>query len=119
MISIRQILNKIFPKLNALEESPTCIVKPPVSGSSIDPFNPDSVETYDQGIEVPCIYSEQPEIASSNNNIVLKQVMYIYIKQDDIDYIDESYRIIFNNKRYRPTEIQNLFGLWKLKVFKE
>lgn len=121
MISIRQILDKIFPKLNAIEEAPTVIVvKSTTSGSEpTNPFDPNDVEQYNNQVTVPCIYSEQPEMVTSNNNLVIQQTMYLYIQQKDMPELTLHDRFIFNNKRYRPLDIQNLFGLWRVKVLKE
>jgi|GEM_PF-4254332 len=119
MQSIRSILDKVFPKLRAIEENPLVTVIRIDSQQSTNPFDPVTEEDYNEEIVVPCIYSEQPEIVSSNNNITTQQQMYFYIQDTDLPEVKMSDRFIFNETRYKPTNRQNLFGLWKIKVDKE
>ena len=119
MQSIRSILDKVFPKLRAIEEQPFVTVIRISSTQTTNPFDPVSDEDYDEEIIVPCIYSEQPEIISSNNNITTQQQMYFYIQDRDLPEVKMSDRFIFNGLRYKPIDRQNLFGLWKIKVAKE
>ena len=120
MVKIRDVLlNKVFPKLHAIEEDATVIILRSSSSGSTNPFDSSSVTQYDEQFEVACLFSEQPEMVTSQNNIVVSQAMYFYIKDTDIQDISMHDRFIFQNKRYRPTEIQNLFGLWKIKVVRD
>jgi hypothetical protein len=120
MISIRQILNKVVPKLRALEENPEVTIIRPSTPASTNPFATQTTGVYDTRFVVPVVYSEQPEISTSANNISTQQVLYLYIQTSVISFeITYLERFIFKNKRYKPTEIQELFGLWKVKVTKE
>lgn len=124
MVSIRQILLKIFPKLRAIEENPEVKIIRMAQSSASGPFDNKLNEKYDEELTVACIYSEQPEISSSNNNITTQQIMYLYIKANDIGgttpgYVSLKDRFIFKNKRYKPADVQDLFGLWKVRVIKE
>jgi hypothetical protein len=122
-IKIRNIIKKILPTLKNLEEQPTAILKRISKRKSYTPFdNPNPTEDYDVSIEVPIIYSEQPEIVTSGNNITTQKKMYVYIHEDDLpeDFgeirLDD--RIYFRGVRYKPTAIRYLFGLWEIKVEK-
>ncbi len=128
MVSITQILAKVFPKLRAIEENPSLIVSRMSTQTSSNPFDTGvNNETYDLQEEVPCIYSEQPEMISGGSNIVTQQQMYFYIQATDLLGVFPTSdggvllkdRFIFKDKRYRPIDIQELFGLWKIKVTKE
>ncbi len=124
MVSIRQILLKIFPKLRAIEENPVVTIVRISQGTTSNPFDTTLNETYDESLEVPCIYSEQPEIVTSNNNVTTQQIMFLYIKSGDIEgsepgHVSLKDRFIFNHKRYKPADVQDLFGLWKVRVIKE
>lgn len=124
MVSIRQILLKIFPKLRAIEENPEVKIIRMSKQSTTNPFDTTLNETFDEELVVPCIYSEQPEITSSNNNITTQQIMFLYIKADDVGGLQPGYlslkdRFVFKNKRYKPADVQDLFGLWKVRVIKE
>ena len=125
MVSIRQILLKIFPKLRAIEENPDVQIIRISQGTTSNPFSTALNEKYDEVLDnVPCIYSEQPEIATSNNNITTQQTIYLYIKSADVGGMSPGYlsmkdRFVFKNKRYKPADVQDLFGLWKVRVVKE
>lgn len=120
MINLRTILNTvIFPKLHAIEESPQVTV---LSMSEQDTSNPFSGggqnESYDVSTTVNCIYSEQPEVVSSGNNVITQKVIYFYIKSEDIENLSLRNRFVFRENRYKAVDIQNIFGLWKVKVLK-
>lgn len=120
MSKIRKVIDKVFPKLAALEENPTItILRSSTASKSSNPFDSPKNESYDKKIDISCIYSEQPEIVTSAANITTQQQVYFYLKRKDIDILYLHDRIIFRNNRYRPVEIQDLFGLWKIKVVKE
>lgn len=120
MVSIRRVLlNKVFPKLHGIEENPTVVVLRSSGQANINPFNSEETNTYDVEIEIPCLFSQQPEMVTSSNNIVVSQATYLYLKSTDIDSVIMTDRFIFRNERYKPVEIQDLFGLWKVKVVKE
>jgi len=128
MVSISQILAKVFPKLRAIEENPDLTIIRMSQQTTSNPFDDVSGnEVYDDKQIVPCIYSEQPEIVTSISNVVTQQQIYFYIQAEDIVAVfpgtdgDLSLRdrFIFKNKRYRPVDIQELFGLWKIRVNKE
>ena len=129
MVSISQILAKVFPKLRAIEENPSLSIIRISEQTTSNPFDDNATnEVYDQLEEVACIYSEQPEIVTSASNIVTQQQMYFYIQtaaivavfpKDPEGNISLRDRFIFKSKRYRPVDIQELFGLWKIRVNKE
>jgi len=120
MISIRQILNKVFPKLQALEENPELTIIRISTTATSNPFETESSEVYDESVTVPVIYSEQPEIVTNANNISTQQSLYFYVQVESVPFVlTVRERFIFKNKRYRPVEVQDLFGLWKIKVVKE
>jgi hypothetical protein len=122
-IRIRDVILKILPTLQNLEEQPKAVLKRISHRKSHTPFdNPDPTEEYDIVIEVPIIYSEQPEIVTSGNNITTQKKMYVYIHEKDLpeDFGDIRLddRIIFRGVRYKPVSIRYLFGLWEIKVEK-
>ena len=81
MVSITQILNKVFPKLRAIEENPSLVVIRISTQTTSNPFSAGATnEVYDLQEEVDCIYSEQPEIVTSSSNIVTQQQMYFYLQ---------------------------------------
>ena len=120
MVSIRDVLiNKVFPKLHAIEENATVKVLRSSTPAATNPFESSQIGEYDQEFEVPCLFSEQPEMVTSQNNIVVSQALYFYLKETDIQDVSMHDRFVFKNTRYRPVQIQNLFGLWKIKVVKD
>ena len=120
MVKIRDVLlKKVFPKLNQIEENATVKILRSSQPEPSNPFDSTSTTQYDEELEVPCLFSQQPEMVTSANNIVVSQAMYFYLKEPDVGTITMKDRFIFNDKRYRPVEIQNLFGLWKVKVVKD
>jgi hypothetical protein len=130
MPTIRQILKKVVPKLQAIEENPTVeIIR--ISGvATTNPFTTTQKnEVYDVRFTVPCIYSEQPEIVRAVGNITTDKAMYLFIQTEDIlaaeqvntpenitGKITKKDRFIFKEGRYMPIEVQEIFGLWKIKV---
>jgi hypothetical protein len=131
MIKISQILDKVFPKLRGLEEDPMLTIIRSDSTISSNPFSGKVNAEYSVTFEVPCLYSEQPEIVRAGSNITTEQQMYLYIKQKDLvacepvdttreaGIISKKDRFVFKSRRFIPVEIQELFGLWKIKVAKE
>jgi len=129
MPTIRQILKKVVPKLQAIEENPTVqLIR--ISGTvTSNPFQTQKNEVYDVSFTVPCIYSEQPEIVRAAGNIYTDKATYLFIQTDDLLEAERKYspdnvtgkvtkkdRFIFKEGRYAPSEIQEIFGLWKIKV---
>jgi len=120
MVKIRDVLlKKVFPKLHDIEEKATVTVLRTSAAAPSNPFENVDTSQYDEEYTVDCLFSQQPEMVTSQNNIVVSQAMYFYIKETDIDNISMKDRFVFNNQRYRPVEIQNLFGLWKIKVVRD
>ena len=119
MANIRAILNKVYPKLRALEESPTLTLLRSTVNTSNNPFHDPINETYNKKIELTCIYSEQPELVTSAANVITQQQVYFYLQSSEIASVTLKDRFIFRERRYRPVEIQDLFGMWKIKVLKE
>ena len=119
MVKIRDVLlQKVFPKLFTLEENPTVVVlRTQRTGSN--PFDADDIGEYTERIEVPCLFSEQPEMVTSGTNVVVQHSLYLYIRETDVQHIGMTDRFEFKGRRYRPTEVQQLFGLWKIKVVRE
>ena len=116
MVKIRNVLmNKVFPKLFDLEEQPKVKILR-AQRRSTNPFDSEDIGEYGQEIEVPCLFSEQPEMVTSGNNIVVQHSLYLYIRESDAGQIDLTDRFIFRDRRYRPVEVQYLFGLWRVKV---
>jgi len=120
MINLRNIIEKvIFPKLHGIEESPTVMITSMSTQNTSNPFtNPQQNEDYDESYDVPCIFSEEPEIISSGNNITTQKVIYFYIQSKDAPELTLRDRFIFKEVRYKPIDLQDLFGLWKVKVLK-
>lgn len=122
MASIRKILKKVYPKLRALEENPTLTllrISASIDKKNNNPFEGPKNETYDKKIELTCIYSEQPEMVTGAGNVSTQQQVYFYLQMQDIELVTLKDRFIFRDRRYRPVEIQDLFGMWKIKVVKE
>lgn len=132
MPTITQILDKVFPKLRSIEEQPDVTIIRMTAEQTTNPFQGKKNEVYDISFTIPCIFSEQPEIVKSAANITTLQQMYFYVKRSDLLAAEAIHmptkvtgeitlkdRFIFNNKRYIPVEVQELFGLWKIKVNKE
>lgn len=119
MANIRKILEKVYPKLRALEENPTLTLIRMSEQQVSSPFSGPSNETYDKEIELTCIYSEQPELVTSAANITTQQQMYFYLMSKEIEIVSMKDRFVFRDRRYRPVEIQDLFGMWKVRVVKE
>jgi len=119
MISLRRVLAKIMPKLQAIEEFPTVTVLKMSERTRSNPFDPAPDNEYDVQIEVPCVYSEQPEVVLNNNTITTVQAIYFYIQTKDLPSFDLRDRLIFKQVRYKPIEVIELFGLWKIKAQKE
>jgi len=122
-IKIHDVILKILPTLQSLEENPTAILKRIAHKKAYTPFDSsNTTENYDKSYTIPIIYSEQPEIVTSGNNITTQKKMYIYIHEKDLpeDFgeirLDD--RIIFRGVRYKPVSIRNMFGLWEVKVEK-
>lgn len=132
MPTITQILDKVFPKLRAIEEQPSVTILRIENEVTANPFQSQQNESYTVSFTIPCIFSEQPEIVKSSANITTLQQMYFYVKRTDLTAAEQQYtpskvtgkitlkdRFIFNGNRYIPVETQELFGLWKIKVNKE
>ena len=132
MPTITQILDKVFPKLRAIEEQPDVEIIRISAPVTSNPFQATSHEVYSVSFTIPCIYSENPEIVKSGANVTTEQQMYFYVKQKDLiaaelihqpdkanGEISLKDRFVFKKKRYIPVEVQELFGLWKIKVNKE
>lgn len=132
MPTITQILDKVFPKLRAIEEQPDVAIIRISNPVTSNPFQATSNETYSIVFTIPCIYSENPEIVKSGSTVTTEQQMYFYVKQTDLLAAEKIYmpdkvfgeinlkdRFVFKKKRYIPVEVQELFGLWKIKVNKE
>lgn len=118
MISLRRVLKKVMPKLMAIEEYPTVTVLKMSTRSRTNPLDP-AADTYDTTMTVPCVYSEMPEVVISNNNISTVQSIYFYISTDDLPEFSLRDRLVFKQTRYKPTEVIELFGLWKIKAQRE
>jgi len=131
MATITQILEKVYPKLRKIEEDPILEILRTGSTSSSNPFAGKANAVYSLSFKVPCLFSEQPEIVRAGANISTEQQMYLYLKKSDLiecepvdanreeGIISLKDRFVFKNRRYVPVEIQELFGLWKIKVVKE
>lgn len=132
MPTITQILDKVFPKLRAIEEQPEVTIIRIEGGLATNPFATKQNETYTINFSIPCIFSEQPELVKNSSNITTEQQMYFYVKKTDLILAEKTAspdnvkgeislkdRFVFNGKRYIPVEVQFLFGLWKIKVNKE
>lgn len=131
MATITQILDKVYPKLRKIEENPSVTVFRVNDTISSNPFQGQANAVYSISFETPCLYSEQPEIIRSGSNISTEQQMYLYFKRNDlianepinanrdVGIISKKDRFSFKGKRYIPVEIQELFGMWKVKVSKE
>jgi len=119
MANIRKILEKVYPKLRSLEENPTLVLIRMSQTHASSPFGPAANETYDEEIHLTCIYSEQPELITSAANITTQQQMYFYLMSKEIELVSMKDRFVFRDRRYRPVEIQDLFGMWKIRVVKE
>jgi len=120
MINLRNIIEKtIFPKLHAIEESPTVTIISMSTQNTSNPFSSvEQNENYDTDLTVPCIFSEEPEVISAGNNITTQKVIYFYIKVTDAPDLNMRDRFVFKDVRYKPVDLQDLFGLWKVKVLK-
>lgn len=120
MAKIRKVIDKVYPKLAALEENPTLVLlRSSSTVKSSNPFDAPKNQSYDKKIELDCIYSEQPEVVTGAANITTQQQVYFYLQRKKIEEVTLHDRFIFRGNRYRPVEIQDLFGLWKIKVVKE
>lgn len=124
MANIRKILEKVYPKLRSLEEDPFLVLMRISEIEGSNPFAKDQNETYDTKYTLTCIYSEQPELVTSAANITTQQQMYFYLMSKELqgqglDEVSMKDRFIFRDRRYRPVEIQDLFGMWKIRVIKE
>lgn len=124
MANIRKILEKVYPKLRSLEENPTLVLIRISTDETSNPFDDAKNETYDAKYDLTCIYSEQPELVTSAANITTQQQMYFYLMAKElavynITSVSMKDRFIFRDRRYRPVEIQDLFGMWKIRVVKE
>jgi len=132
MPTITQILDKVFPKLRSIEEDPEVTIIRIGSNSTSNPFQATSNEVFSITFNIPCIYSEQPEIVKTGSNVITDQQLYLYIKQTDLLAAEQIHtptkvcgeislkdRFIFKKRRYIPVEVQEIFKLWKIKVSKE
>ena len=131
MVTITQILDKVFPKLRGIEENPVLTILRIEESISGNPFSGKMNDSYSISFDIPCIFSEQPEMIKSGANITTEQQMYFYLKKNDLltyepadttrepGIISKKDRFVFKNRRYIPVEVQELFGLWKIKVSKE
>ncbi len=124
MANIRKILEKVYPKLRSLEELPFLVLIRITETHASSPFSPAQNETYDEEVQLTCIYSEQPELVNSAANITTQQQVYFYLMSKEllthnIETVSMRDRFIFRDRRYRPVEIQDLFGMWKIRVVKE
>jgi hypothetical protein len=124
-VKLRNIIKKILPVFKELEEQPTATIMRMSKASNVIPTfgeKPLEDDEYDKRITVPIIYSEQPEIATSGNNITTQKRLYVYIHEDDLpeDFkeIRMEDRIIFRGVRYKPVGIRYLFGLWEIRCEK-
>ena len=117
MQSLRLILRKIYPKLRAIEENPKVIIRKLKTVRTNNPFEPDIGDVYED-VEVTCIYSENPETIIENNQLTSSKDLYLYILKDQIDNISHDDIVIFNNNQYKIEQLQDIFGLWKLRVSK-
>lgn len=120
MAKISKVIEKVYPKLRALEENPTLtLLRSSSITKSSNPFDAPKNQSYDKKIDIECIYSEQPEIVTGASNVTTQQQVYFYLKRSTISEITLHDRFLFRGNRYRPVEIQDLFGLWKIRVVKE
>lgn len=132
MPTITQILDKVFPKLRAIEEQPEVTIIRIDGAISSNPFQGKKNDVYSISFTVPCIFSEQPEIVKTSSNITTEQQMYFYIKMSDLKAAETQHtpmnvtgvislkdKFVFKQRRYAPVEVQEVFGLWKIKVNKE
>jgi len=120
MLQLRKVIEKvIFPKLHGIEESPTVTILGMSSENTSNPFSgTEHNESYDDSKTVDCIFSEEPEIISSGNNVTTQKVIYFYIKVPDFPELSLKNRFVFKGIRYKAMDVQDLFGLWKVKVVK-
>lgn len=129
MQSISSVIRKVMPKLAAIEDNPTVVVlKEKASTSTTVANTPWSTATtadgdYDTFENIPCVYSEQPEVAINNNQLITSRASYLYIVEQDlpstITKLTIRDRFVFKNDRYKPVDIQLLFGLWKIRINKQ
>jgi len=119
MQSIRQVIKKIEPKLRLLEEDPKITILVDISEDS--GYGNLGSPQYTEYANIGCIYSEQPETIVSSSAIITQKAIFFYIHEDNLPnglILSLTNRIIYNNDTYRPTDLQNLFGLWRTKVEK-
>ena len=132
MQSVRSILKKVIPKLQAIEENPTLTIIRISTPVSTNPFAGDQNEIYDTNIVVPCIYSTQNEIIQNAGNVTTQQTVHFYLQTDDIiaaetkitpgnitGEITMKDKILFQNRRYYPSGVNCTFGLWTINALKE
>jgi len=120
MKSLRRVIKKIEPKLRELEEDPKIILK--IDVSETEGYGDMGEPTYQEYPDVDCIYSEQPETIVNSSSIITQKAIFFYIHEDNlpdgVDTITLIDRIVYNDDTYRPTDLQNLFGLIRTKVEK-
>jgi hypothetical protein len=114
VINLRRVLNKVFPKLHAIEEMPTVTVLKEIQAGASNPF--EETEPQYEKHEVKCIYSEEPEMVLKEGVLVTSKAMFLYIKTIDMPELTMRDQFMFRNQLYVPTELQDIFGLWRIRV---
>lgn len=119
MQSLRSVIKKIEPKLRSLEENPTITLM--VDVSEENGYGDLGEPTYEEYTGIGCIFSEQPETIISSSAIITQKAVFFYIHEDNLPddiVLSLTNRIVYNNDTYRPTDLQNIFGLWRTRVEK-
>ena len=129
MPSLRNVLgSNVFPVIRRMEENPeVSIIKENVTQTRVS--SPYSSSGYRPTVRskldrttVPCIYSEDSENIQIDGEILSRKRTVFYIKEVDYDRpILLSDIFVYppeNGIEYKPTSVENIFGLWKVGVEK-
>jgi len=104
--------------------------------TSFSPFDDVADEITRESFIVPCVYTENDELVVSNQNVLTRKQLFVFVKESDLKThgIDEpsvSDTIVFplskdgqpfgyglKPSRYTIKAVYYVFGLWRLKIDK-